>query len=440
MPGRGRDRRRGDDFSCVCFIMEIPKRQPWRVHVQPRSSFASAALNEREKQLVVARLQAAIFDSRCVARASRKAPRMRAEKGASEPKPPRRSRGAAPGPRRGASVRRVEAVERDARRRRRAPTRILSFLLPSARTQKVRRRTSTGEAYVPTASTTSERQSERNTGNELMSACFSSSVWSCLMHALSSHTRGSAGPGAPRLVAPRDELLELGGPGSCHGAKMKPSTWPSAAAAVFSYTRVGATDEGRTPAAAPDSRSARKRAHAVGERVRRRAAADDPLAAIVAASSRSAWCSWLRSQTGGSARDCGRRDGGDEEGHEDESSCHQRMSPPKLIRVELQSSPSAPRVRGEHERQTYIWPSAAQRCARNIVRFGQQNEQHIVAICSSRSGDRPEKRCHHVANRASGDGQCKHKARARACRKADKPHPANGSYRRVSTRLHSRAA
>ena len=90
-------------------------------------------------------------------------------------------------------------------------------------------------AYVGPASTTSERQPERKTGSDAMSACFSSSVWSCLMHALSSHTRGSATP-PRRASSPHETSCSyLAGPGSCQLWLTNPSTCPSFAGAVFSY-------------------------------------------------------------------------------------------------------------------------------------------------------------------------------------------------------------
>ena len=92
----------------------------------------------------------------------------------------------------------------------------------------------------------------------MMSACFSSGVWSCLMHALSSQTRGSAAP-SRRASSPHETSCSyLAGPGSCHECEMKPSTWPSFAVAVFSYRPVSALLM-RSDSCSSDSRSARKR-------------------------------------------------------------------------------------------------------------------------------------------------------------------------------------
>ena len=90
-------------------------------------------------------------------------------------------------------------------------------------------------AYVGPASTTSERQPDRNTGNALISACFSSGDWSCLMHALSSQISGSFRP-SPRRASwlHARSCVCLAAPSSDQEWLTNPLTAPRLASAVFS--------------------------------------------------------------------------------------------------------------------------------------------------------------------------------------------------------------
>ena len=95
-------------------------------------------------------------------------------------------------------------------------------------------------------------------GNAWISICFSSSVWSCLMHALSSHTRGSAMPPRRASSPHATSCANLAGPGSCQLWLTKPSTCPSFAGAVFSYRPESALLT-RSSSCSSESARARKR-------------------------------------------------------------------------------------------------------------------------------------------------------------------------------------
>ena len=79
----------------------------------------------------------------------------------------------------------------------------------------------------------SERQPERKTGSALMSACFSSALWSCLMHALSSQISGLPTPDRRASLPHAISATYFAGPESRQLCEMKPVTFPSFAGAVF---------------------------------------------------------------------------------------------------------------------------------------------------------------------------------------------------------------
>ena len=108
----------------------------------------------------------------------------------------------------------------------------------------------------------SERQPERKTGNALMSACFSSGDWSCLMHALSSHNSGESIPSSRFASSPHaSSCLNFAAPSSCQLCEQKPFTAPRTAGAVFEYRPVSSFDT-RSDCCSSARGSARKRAFA----------------------------------------------------------------------------------------------------------------------------------------------------------------------------------
>ena len=95
-----------------------------------------------------------------------------------------------------------------------------------------------------------------------MSACFSSALWSCLMHALSSQMSGASTPSSRFASSPHAvSCLCLATPSSCHEWLTKPVTFPRLAGAVFAKRPVSSF-ETRSVDCSSASGSARKRAFA----------------------------------------------------------------------------------------------------------------------------------------------------------------------------------